>query len=353
MSDVRPTRGDGGGEAARLLVESTRHRDAALRQLGIDQSHRLSEWQLATIRRLLAGLIGVVEDDLRSGLAGRFEGRPSLHAALSSSAVALAAPVVQRAPLAAEGDLLSHLMRRLEEHRLQRAAAQRASLGPLAALIGDSDEEISSDAMAALIAQSRRLDRFQEPLMARTELPAELQHRLVWTVAAALRLYLVACHAVPPAEADEALAAEAEALLGQYDEGDTLEARSMRLARRLDRAARLEDALLEAAASGGNLGLFIAGVAVRAGLSYGSAWDVLADPDGRGPALLLRAAGIARPAAAAILLALAAGSESTLASQVDLFDATPDAEARDALLPWRIDPAYRASLAALLAAEAA
>jgi hypothetical protein len=45
--------------------------------------------------------------------------------------------------------------------------------------------------MAVLVARSRRLDRFQEPVLARTELPAELQHRLVWTIAAARRAYLV------------------------------------------------------------------------------------------------------------------------------------------------------------------
>ena len=41
--------------------------------------------------------------------------------------------------------------------------------------------------MELIIARSRRFDRFQEPDMGQVELPAELQHKLVWLVAASLR----------------------------------------------------------------------------------------------------------------------------------------------------------------------
>lgn len=352
MSDARPSLADGGGEGARLLVAAARRRAAAMRQLGTPDVHRLSEWQLSTVRRLLAGLIGAVEDELRAGLVVRFAGQQALSASLGARELGIAGPAVERGALLAEGELLPHLLRRVEEHRLQRAASERGTLGPLPLLIGDADEEVAADAMAVMIAHSRRLDRFQEPLMARTELSADLQHKLVWAVAAALRLYMVRHHEVSPVEADEAIAAEAAAMLAAYDEGDTLEARASRLTRRLSQLDRLDDALLEAAVTGGSLALFIAGAAIRSGLAFAPVWDVLADPEARGPPLLLRAAGIGRPAAAAILLALAAGGEAMLAAQLDLYEATKPAEAREALLLWRIDPAYRAALATLLAPEA-
>ncbi len=198
MSNGPRNLGAGGGEAARLLLAASRRYSATVTQLHVDDANRLTEWQSSTIRRLMSGLIRAVEDELRTGLAARFQGEPSLHASLSSAEVAIAAPMVERSAVAADGDLLAHLMRRLEEHRLQRAAAGDAADGLLAALIRDADEGIAADAMALLIARSRRLDRFQEPLMARTELPAELQHRLVWSVAAALRLYLVERHNIAP-----------------------------------------------------------------------------------------------------------------------------------------------------------
>lgn len=350
MSDVRVTRGENGGEAARLLAASARRQFSAARQLGISDAHRLTEWQLTTIRRLFSGMVRIVEDELRAAVAERFAAYPALHAALGSRDLAIATPVVERGDLASDPALISHLVRRLEEHRIHRSSAGlNESL--LAALIRDTDEGLATDAMALLIAQSRRLDRFQEPLMARTELPGELQHRLVWTVAAALRVYMVDCHRVAPGLADEALSEAADAMIAAYQEAETLEARCMSLARRAASSLRLDDQFAERALTGGSLPLFIAAMAVRSGLAFDAAWDVVSDPDARGPALLLRAATVARQPAGSILLAL--GGEAMLAGQLDLYDSTHPEEARQALLLWRIDPAYRAALTVLLEPEAA
>jgi hypothetical protein len=58
----------------------------------------------------------------------------------------------------------------------------------------------------------------------------------------------------------------------------------MRLARRLTpRPARRR--LLERALAEGMLPLFIAGLGALCGLDYAAAWEVLADPRGRGPAI--------------------------------------------------------------------
>src|SRR3546814_14674455 len=78
----------------------------------------------------------------------------------------------------------------------------------------------------------------------------------------------------------------------------------MRLARRLDAAGRLDDAVLVLVLEDGLLPLFIAAIGVRSGLDYPAAWEVLSDPRGRGPALLLRAAQVDRDPAAAIFLIL-------------------------------------------------
>ena len=74
--------------------------------------------------------------------------------------------------------------------------------------------------------------------MGRVELPAELQHKLVWMVAAALRHYIVQQHQV--AAVDAAIEETASALIAAYDEGATLEARAVRLARRLHAAGRID-----------------------------------------------------------------------------------------------------------------
>ena len=101
-----------------------------------------------------------------------------------------------------------------------------------------------------------------------------------------------------------------------------------------------------------SLPLFVAGMGVRAGLDHNAAWDILSDPQGRGPALLLRAASIGRDEAAAILLLLNthgrlfSGTEGEVAAeQLDLFDGMDEASSSEILRLWRADPAYRASVA--------
>lgn len=186
--------------------------------------------------------------------------------------------------------------------------------------------------------------------MAAVELPAELQHRLIWMVAAALRQYLVQQHNV--AAVDGPVEEAAGALVAAYDEGESFESLAMRLARRLHRLGRLDGAALARMIGDGVLPFFIAGLSVLDSLDPGATWEVLSDPGGRGPALLVRAAGVERDEAAAIFLALnargphfEAGEGDAAAAQLELYDNVEPDAARDVLRLWQAHPAYRASVA--------
>ena len=102
------------------------------------------------------------------------------------------------------------------------------------------------------------------------------------------------------------------------------------------------------------LPVYLAGLATLCALAMAAAWEVLSDPRGRGPALLLRAAGVDRPDAARILLALNArgpllsGAEGdAAASQLELYDTMDRSSALEVLRLWQAHPAYRASVARL------
>jgi uncharacterized protein (DUF2336 family) len=346
MAELRVTRADLDG-GARLLASTRARLSAAIADLALPDSSRLTEWQLTTLHALLAGLIRGIEDDLRSALAGHFgeEARGPLRAALTSAQLAIALPVLKEAGALDEPGLVSALLRRAEEHRLARASGETALLVELA---GDGEEGLASEAMALLTAHSGRLDAFQEPLIGRVELSAEIEHGLVWSVAAALRRYLVVQHGVAAPAADEAIAAATWQWLARYDEGGTIDALSLRVARRLHELGRLDDALTVRALEEAGLPLFLAALAVRTGLDPASVWDILGDAPGRGPALLLRAAGLERRHAAVILLRLLDREEAVL-PQLDRFDTLGDDEALQLLGLWRLDPGYRAAIARLAA----
>ncbi len=340
-------------DAARLLLAAARERFAvAATDLLLPDRARLSEWQRLTASSLLGRLIASIEDDLRMRLARRFAGQEALYAALSSAHVPIALPILERAQALRDAELTTILVRRVEEHRFWQASAPAGGEDYLFHLVRDPDEALAAEAMELVIARSRRFDRFQEPVLAQVELPAEMQHKLVWMVAAALRHYIVQQHHA--LAVDAAVEEAASAAIAGYDEGATLEARALQLVRRMHRDRRLDGDALARMIEGGMLPVFLAGLSTLCALDMAAAWEVLSDPRGRGPALLLRAAGVERQGAARILLALNArgpllsGAEGdAAASQLELYDTMDRPSALEVLRLWQAHPAYRASVARL------
>jgi uncharacterized protein (DUF2336 family) len=338
-------------DAARLLLAAARERfAAAATDLLLPERARLTEWQRLTAATLLSRLIRSIEDALRVPLAEHFAEHEAVAAALSSAHVPIALPILERAQALGDPELGIVLVRRVEEHRFWTAYGRAAGEDLLFELVRDTDEALAGEAMALVVARSRRFDRFQEPVLGHVDLPAELQHKLVWLVAAALRHYLTQQHGLRAVDA--ALEHAAVAFISDYDEGAGLEAVAARLIRRLQLRQRLEGALLSRMLGEGALPLFIAGLGALGGLDHGAAWEVLSDPRGRGPALLLRAAGIEREDAAGILLLLNSrgrlfsGAEGdATAEQLELYDSLDVATAAEVLRLWQADPAYRASVA--------
>ncbi len=344
MSEVRANGGELDG-AAQLLASAHARVSAAIADLALPEALRLSDRQRVTVAHLLRRLVGDVEDELRSALAAHFAGdeEATLRAALSSASLPIALPVLEGGGALADPALFALLLRRAEEHRLTRAAPEHGLLTDLA---GDPDPAVAAAAVSLLIADSRRLDAFHEPLLANGDLPAEVAHSLAWTVAAALRTYLIARHAVAPSAADSIVTRATAALLGRYDEGEGADALARRLALRLEERRRLDDALLVRAAGEGALPLLLAGLSLRTGLDPQALWELLPDSTGRGPAVVLRAAQLEREAAASILLHLA-GREEAVGPQLDLYDTLDAVQARHHILFWSLDPTYRSAVARL------
>ena len=341
---------DGQSDTARLLLAAARERFAvAATDLLLPDAARLTEWQRLTAARLLGRIVSGIEDELRSRLAVTFQDHEALHAALSSAHVAIALPILERAQVLRDAEISNILVRRVEEHRFWKKSAGRRE-NFLFELVRDPDEGIAAEAMAVVIARSRRFDRFEDDAVGQIELPAELQHKLVWMVAAALRQYISQQHAVR--SVDAGVEEAATSLIAGYDEGESLESQAIRLAQRLYREGRLDGPALAMIASEGVLPFFIAGLSVLCALDHVATWELLSDSRGRGPAVLLRAAGISREEAAAILLALnehgpfITGVEGdAVAAQLELYDTVDELAARDVLRLWQAHPSYRASVA--------
>src|SRR5262245_17190851 len=125
MSDLRGSLGKRGTDSARLLHATVRERLlAALSDLFVPVRFRLTEWHRVTMVSLLARVVRSIEDEIRSRLLTVFveDDHPALHAALSSWHVEIALPILESSAALRDPELVSFLLRRVEEHRLHRAA---------------------------------------------------------------------------------------------------------------------------------------------------------------------------------------------------------------------------------------
>jgi hypothetical protein len=312
------------------------------RDFFLDSAQRLSEQERALMTAMLHELVAGLADELRAALPPEAADDPSESAEREPEAVVAdlaAAGLLDRA------DLVALLLRRADADRI--ASATRPHLDPhrsplVQSLAGDEDANVSSAAMALVLARGRRRDRFGQSLVDFDDLSAESAVSIVHAIGAALRTE------INRASADRRMSAACIALLSRHDEGLRLDALVAALVRTLDEANRLDDELLASAAHEGELDLLAAGLARRAGIDGEDAFRYLASPaDGR-LMMLLRMAGASRSLAARLLADI--GELLGIADpghEIASFDQI-EAAAVEAARGWlRLDLHYRVACLAL------
>jgi len=357
---------DGNGQIAALLARAARHaRDVAARldhqsiALRLPDDARLSDRQRALILHILTGLIDHFEVAIAHRLLTRAElaERPAsdlVDAAgrLAGLATADPQPSLQ---LLSDIALLKVLKRRAEEHRMTMKVAERAEIVPAGDVVGrlvrSPDPDLSRLTMEMLIADSRRRDRFQEPLLALSELPAGAYRRLVWWTAAMLRDHLLAEADLTAATVDIAIdEAVADVLQAPLSDPDPM-ARAVKVARKLDELGALGDALLLDCLRSSRLSLLVAALSVRARVDPALVWSLLVEPGIEAMAILLRGIAMDRRHALMLLAEIDGLREGDigqnaphLALIAELYDSLPMEAADRRLAHWRLNPDFRDAL---------
>ena len=302
---------------------------------------RLDEQTRVALARLLNDTIGAIEAELRRQAARLLAARGGTAAAEGLLTGGPAAERLTRAGLLRDEALMEALIARVRHDLIAAAlpigsadgpASEEASL--LVRLAAVPDRVVAKAARAMLVADSRGA----------LTLAAELQHRLVWWVAAAIR------PAADP-DADRAIAEAAVRSLGAHDEGEGGDAVAMRLAAAVDaRPDELAPLLLEALGDR-RLSLFVAVLAHAVGLDFGQAQALVLEPEGERLWLALRAAQLDRPTIARIALTLSDADPrrdiEAFADELDRIAGVEPAEARLALAPETLAPDFRAAIRAL------
>jgi hypothetical protein len=357
MSIDRDDTDDGArASASQLIARATaapgranRQLDHAIADFFIPDDERLDERMRATLAGTLTAIVALVEHDIRRRATRTLaaEGRPR-----RADRVADGAPVLNR--LIAGGqlrdrELMRELIARTRQDLLPDAlpalpADEAGASSLLARLSGSGDAVVASAALALMAVESRRRTFLDTNRLSQTELPAELHHRLVWWVAAAIR------EQMNGTDADRAIADAALRSLGSHDESDRVEAAAIQLASAIAAQPGELPTLLTHALGDRRVALFIALLAHSLGLDYADARGAVVD--GAEPLwLMLRAADLDRATIARIGLSLHDADPRRdvqgFADTLDAIVAVTPGDARTALAPLKLPPDFRAAVAAL------
>lgn len=316
----------------------------------LPEDGRLDERTRAALGQLLAALVELVETEIRGhGVRVlRAQGEAALADALADGAGV--AGILHDSGLLRDRELMGELIARVRLDLLASAVPAQAQDDPdrpslLSRFAQHPDRLLAQGAAAVLAAESRRRGGPDAASPTRTDLPAELHHKLVWRVAAALR-----GSGTAPA-LDRALADAAQRSLAAHDEGERAEAAAMRLAVAIDaRPDELAELLTESFGDR-RVVLFAALLAHALRIDFDVVRDMILDSASAHLWIALRAVDLDRAAVARLGVALSAADPrrdvEAFADQLDAIMSVAPAQAQEALASLRLPAAYRAAILAL------
>jgi uncharacterized protein (DUF2336 family) len=318
--------------------------------LFLSDEGRLSDRERALMGDIIGKLVVDMETRVREQLAQRLakvENVPhDLVAMLANDQIDVARPLLTNSPLLRDADLVEVVRHRSQEHQL--AVAMR---GPLSAevseaivdrgdeqvieeLLRNEDATLSRRALEYLVAESQRVDRYQEPLLQRSELPPDLAHRMFWWVSAALRKGIMDRFSVDPSMLDDAIQDAANAAIAKQPVGTPHDSAS-RLVEGLAEARQLDERFLVQALRGGKVAAFIAAFGYLCKVEPRMARRIVHDRSGESMAIACRAIGVERSNFASLFMLSRHGggamSPATLRDILKFYDGLTAQRARVAL----------------------
>lgn len=362
MSDPNVDMSDGATDrGARTLLAHVASADAAawhglataIDDFFLPESHRLDEQTRVGLARLLRALVDTVEGEIRDHGVRQLQvqGESELAAALAAADGVFAA--LSDSGVLRDRELMAELIAQVQQDLLASGMPVQAHDDPerpslINRFVQHPDRVLAQSAMGVLIAESRRRSLPEAGPLPQTDLPAELHHKLVWWVAAALRLRVAA---EDVAALDRVLAEAAQRSLAAHDEGDRVEAAVMRLAVAIDAQPDELPELLNEALGDRRVTLFAGLLAHALGVDYGVARSLALDAGSGRLWVALRALDLNREAIARLGLALTEADPrrdiEAFADTLDTIMAVEAADARAVLAGLWLPNDYRAAVQAL------
>jgi uncharacterized protein (DUF2336 family) len=343
--------------AARSLLAKT------VSDLFFDESTVLTERERALMTDILRQLLHDVEMAIRRNLAERVADQPSappeLVLELANDSIEVAHAILARSEVLQDPALVEIIRHRTLEHQLaitlrksisevvSDALVETGSTDVVAALLQNPNARISQTTLEYLVEESKRVDRYQNPLLQRADLPSELAKRMYWWVSAALRKHILEKFQIDASELDESLEGTIRAIAGAHGRDPMLRRKPVELAEVLVKANVATPSFLVKVLREGEIPLFEALLARLTKLRGTLVRRFMFEPGGEALAIACRAIGIEKSSFASIFLLsrkARPGDQSVDPNEVNevlaFYDRLDIPAAKKLLRRWQRDPDF-------------
>lgn len=334
-----------------------------VQDLFIKSDGTLSDRERAMMGDILRQLIHEVEISVRKDVAERLAKRDDapreLVLALANDEFEVAHSLLLNNTVLHDLDLIEIVRHRTQAHQLaismrkhvseevSDALVETGDTGVITSLLENEDADISRASMEYIVAESKRVDTFQNPLINRKDLPPDMARKMYWWVSAAVRQHIVENFSVDPATIDDSIEGAVKQRI--EDAGDEPESPSEaeKVADEIATRNKLTEEFLVTALRDGEIPLFEASLARAVGIRVKLMRRLLYEPGGEGLAMACKAVGFACETLATIFRLTREANATNgpfdsreLDALVDFFNCLKQKNAESVVKRWRRDPEF-------------
>ncbi len=278
-----------------------------VQDLFLQKKGALSDRERALMGDILRQLIHEVEMSVRKDVAARLAKRHDapreLVLALANDEIEVAQPLLIDCTVLHDTDLIELVRHRTQAHQLaiamRRTLSEEVSqslvdtgdVGVITRLIENEDAKISESLMDYLVAESKHVDSFQNPLVSRQDLPPNLARKMYWWVSAAVRQHIVENFRVDPTEIDDSIEQVVKGKIETVVIAGDKQTEAERAAWEIDHRGKLTEEFLANLLKGGEVSLFEASFARATDIPIKLTRRMLYEPGGEGLAMACKAGG--------------------------------------------------------------
>jgi hypothetical protein len=333
---------------------------AAINDLYSDEEELLTEQDRAIMVDIIRRLIGEVETSVRRILAERLaeqaDAPEDLVLTLAKDEIEVAHPILLKSEVLKDPQLIEIVQYRTMEHQVAIAMRPKVSEqvsdalvetdneGVITTLLSNQNAMISNGTMNDLVEQSDRVPGYQEPLVRRHDLPADLAKKLYWAVSAALRTHIVANYDMDPTDIDETMEAAVNEAMG--NEPNLVRKRSAG-SKSTEKICEQDLHVLVGLLRKGEVSMFLDKFTSLSKLRLTLVRRLLFEPGGEGLAIACKGIGLDKATFVSIFIRFRQGrlgdkevEAEELSRALSFYNQTSPIAARVLMRRWQRDPHY-------------